>query len=133
MPWIVSGYVLGYGGLLLLGGRTADLLGRLRTLLTALGVFALASLASGVTSNGTLLIGARFLKGAASAFTAPAGLSIMPPARGSRVERNGFLRLKVAGPSRVGDWRVGGEPPQLRPAYPADPGPPSGAVHLPTC
>src|ERR1700760_4433817 len=43
LQWVVSGYVLGYGGLLLLGGRTADLLGRRRVLLTALGVFALAS------------------------------------------------------------------------------------------
>src|SRR5688572_7155345 len=46
LQWIVSGYVLGYGGLLLLGGRTADLLGRRRVLLIALAVFAGASLLS---------------------------------------------------------------------------------------
>src|SRR4051794_21762398 len=42
LQWIVNGYVLGYGGLLLLGGRTADLLGRRRVFLVALGVFAAA-------------------------------------------------------------------------------------------
>src|SRR6266581_6929302 len=42
LQWVVSGYVLGYGGFLLLGGRTADLLGRRRVLLIALGVFTIA-------------------------------------------------------------------------------------------
>src|SRR5690348_18216374 len=56
LQWIVSGYVLGYGGLLLLGGRTADLLGRRQVLLTALAVFAGASLLGGLVDNGTLLI-----------------------------------------------------------------------------
>ncbi|MCW2920046.1 MAG: transrane efflux protein [Actinomycetia bacterium] len=77
LQWIVSGYVLGYGGLLLLGGRTADLLGRRRVLLIALGVFAAASLLSVFVDNGTLLIATRFIKGTAAAFTAPAGLSIL--------------------------------------------------------
>src|SRR6476646_3240611 len=44
LQWIVSGYVLGYGGLLLLGGRAADLLGRRRVFLIAVSVFAVASL-----------------------------------------------------------------------------------------
>jgi MFS family permease len=60
LQWVVSGYVLGYGGLLLLGGRAADLLGRRR-----------------VVSSPELLIGARFIKGIAAAFTAPAGLSLL--------------------------------------------------------
>ncbi|MEV0194469.1 MFS transporter [Kitasatospora purpeofusca] len=77
LQWVVSGYVLGYGGLLLLGGRTADLLGRRRVFLTALGVFAAASLLGGLVDDGGLLIAARFLKGVAAAFTAPAGLSII--------------------------------------------------------
>src|SRR6059058_5702185 len=47
LQWVVSGYVLGYGGLLLLGGRTADLLGRRRVFLVAVAVFALASLLGG--------------------------------------------------------------------------------------
>ncbi|MCX4750666.1 MFS transporter [Kitasatospora sp. NBC_01287] len=77
LQWVVSGYVLGYGGLLLLGGRAADLLGRRRVFLIALAVFAAASLLGGVVDDGGLLIGARFLKGASAAFTAPAALSII--------------------------------------------------------
>src|SRR3954462_11296602 len=48
LQWIVSGYVLGYGGLLLLGGRAADLLGRRRVLFAALAVFTVASLLGGL-------------------------------------------------------------------------------------
>lgn len=77
LQWIVSGYILGYGGLLLLGGRTADLLGRRQVFLVALGVFALASLLGGLVDSGPLLIASRFVKGLAAAFTAPAGLSII--------------------------------------------------------
>src|SRR5690242_12008295 len=77
LQWVVSGYVLGYGGLLLLGGRAADLLGRRRVFLVAVAVFAAASLLGGVVSSGPLLIAARFLKGLGAAFTAPAGLSII--------------------------------------------------------
>jgi MFS family permease len=77
LQWVVSGYVLGYGGLLLLGGRAADLLGRRRVFLFALGLFAVASLFGGLVSSPGLLIGARFVKGVAAAFTAPAGLSLL--------------------------------------------------------
>jgi MFS family permease len=77
LQWIVSGYVLGYGGLLLLGGRAADLLGRRRVLLIALGVFAVASLLGAFVDNGSLLIATRIIKGASAAFTAPAGLSLI--------------------------------------------------------
>lgn len=77
LQWLISGYILGYGGLLLLGGRTADLLGRRKVFLIALAVFALASLLGGLVNNGTLLIVTRFIKGLAAAFTAPTGLSII--------------------------------------------------------
>jgi MFS family permease len=77
LQWIVSGYVLGYGGLLLLGGRAADLLGRRRVFLAAVAAFAVLSLLGGLTSVPGLLIGARFLKGIAAAFTAPAGMSLL--------------------------------------------------------
>src|SRR3954453_17624703 len=77
LQWLVSGYVLGYGGLLLLGGRTADLLGRRKVFLIALAVFALASFTGGLVSSGPLLILTRFVKGLAAAFTAPTGLSII--------------------------------------------------------
>jgi MFS family permease len=77
LQWIVSGYVLGYGGLLLLGGRAADLLGRRRVFLVAMAAFALVSVFGGLVSSPGLLIAARFVKGAAAAFTAPASMSLL--------------------------------------------------------
>src|SRR4051795_11982143 len=71
LQWIVSGYVLGYGGLLLLGGRVADLLGRKRVFLTAVTLFGIASLLGAATSDPSLLVATRLVKGAAAAFTAP--------------------------------------------------------------
>ncbi|WP_212756119.1 MFS transporter [Flexivirga aerilata] len=77
LQWIVSAYVLGYGGLLLLGGRASDLLGRRRVFLAAVLVFGVASVISAVISIEQLLIAMRFVKGIAAAFTVPAGLSII--------------------------------------------------------
>ncbi|KPI08302.1 major facilitator superfamily MFS_1 [Actinobacteria bacterium OK074] len=77
LQWVVSGYILGYGGLLLLGGRAADLLGRRQVFLVALGVFAVASVLGALVDSGPLLIASRFTKGLSAAFTAPAGLSII--------------------------------------------------------
>src|SRR4051794_22660057 len=96
LQWIVSGYVLGYGGLLLLGGRVADLFGRRRSLLLALGVFLLASLAGGLTSDPTLLVVTRFVKGAAAAFTAPASLSIITTTFPEGPARNKALSVYTA-------------------------------------
>src|ERR1700761_255351 len=77
LQWIVSGYTLGYGGLLLLGGRAADLLGRRRVFVVAVAVFAVVSLLGGLVSSPGLLIAARIIKGAAAAFTAPASMSLL--------------------------------------------------------
>src|SRR3954465_10818245 len=96
LQWIVSGYVLGYGGLLLLGGRAADLLGRRRGLLCALGVFTAASLLGGVVSDGSLLVATRFFKGASAAFTAPASLSMITTTFREGPERNRALSVYTA-------------------------------------
>jgi MFS family permease len=96
LQWIVSGYILGYGGFLLLGGRAADLLGRRRVLLIALAVFTVASALGGLVSDGTLLLVTRFLKGASAAFTAPAGLSIITTKFGEGPERNRALSIYTA-------------------------------------
>jgi MFS family permease len=96
LQWIVSGYVLGYGGFLLLGGRAADLLGRRRMLLIALAVFAVASALGGLVSDGTLLVITRFLKGVSAAFTAPAGLSIITTRFPEGPERNRALSIYTA-------------------------------------
>ncbi|GAA2884793.1 MFS transporter [Streptosporangium fragile] len=96
LQWVVSGYVLGYGGLLLLGGRTADLLGRRRVFLAALAVFAAASLLGGLVNDGTLLIAARFVKGVSAAFTAPAALSIITTTFPEGPARNRALSVFTA-------------------------------------
>ena len=96
LQWIVSGYVLGYGGLLLLGGRFADLLGRKRVLLAALTVFSAASLLGGLVSDGTLLVLTRFLKGASAAFTAPASLSMITTTFPEGPARNRALSIYTA-------------------------------------
>jgi MFS family permease len=96
LQWVVSGYVLGYGGLLLLGGRFADLLGRRRVLLAALAAFTVASVAGGLVSDGTLLVLTRFMKGAAAAFTAPASLSIITTTFEEGPARNRALSIYTA-------------------------------------
>lgn len=96
LQWIVSGYVLGYGGLLLLGGRAADLLGRRRVLLIALAIFMGASLLGGLVSDGFLLVATRFLKGAAAAFTAPASLSMITTTFPEGHARNRALSIYTA-------------------------------------
>ncbi|WP_026874232.1 MFS transporter [Jiangella gansuensis] len=93
LQWIVSGYVLGFGGLLLLGGRTADLLGRRKVFLIALAVFAVASLLGGMVDNGALLIATRFVKGVSAAFTAPTGLSIITTTFAEGKARNKALSI----------------------------------------
>ena len=96
LQWIVSGYVLGYGGLLLLGGRAADLLGRRRVFLIAMSVFAIASLLGAATSDPTLIVATRLLKGASAAFTAPAGLSIITTTFHEGPARNRALSIYTA-------------------------------------
>jgi EmrB/QacA subfamily drug resistance transporter len=73
--WTISIYVLFFGGLLLLGGRLADVFGGRTMMLTGLVVFTLASLASGLAQNETLLIGGRVAQGVGAALLSPAALS----------------------------------------------------------
>jgi EmrB/QacA subfamily drug resistance transporter len=93
MQWVISGYVLSYGGLLLLGGRTADLLGRRRVFLVAVALFTVASLLGGLVDDGALLVATRVLKGAAAAFTAPAALSIITTTFAEGPARNRALGI----------------------------------------
>ncbi|UVJ40110.1 MFS transporter [Arthrobacter sp. CJ23] len=93
LQWIVSAYVLGYGSLLLLGGRLADLLGRRRIFLIALTVFAAASLVGGLVDDPAILIATRFVKGLAAAFTAPTGFSIITTNFAEGRERNKALSI----------------------------------------
>ena len=75
--WVVTAYTLAFGGLLLLGGRIADFMGRKRTFLVGLGGFAVASALGGIASSAGLLFAARGLQGVSAALMAPAALSLI--------------------------------------------------------
>jgi MFS family permease len=77
LQWIVTGYALTFGSLLLAGGRLADLLGRRRLLVAGLVLFAIASLACGLAQWPVMLIIARIIQGAAGAMVSPAALSLL--------------------------------------------------------
>ena len=77
VQWIVTGYAISFGGLLILGGRAADLLGRRRMFVAGLIAFSLASLAGGLAQDPVLLIAARVVQGAGAAIVAPAALSLI--------------------------------------------------------
>lgn len=91
LQWLMSGYAVAYGGFLLLGGRLADLLGRRRMFLASLAVFAAASLAGGLASDGRLLVATRVAKGVAAALTAPAALSLITTTFAEGPRRNRAL------------------------------------------
>jgi EmrB/QacA subfamily drug resistance transporter len=77
LQWVLSGYLLTYGGFLLLGGRMADLLGRRRLLVSGVALFAASSLTGGLAPNGGVLIGARLAQGVGAALMLPAALSVL--------------------------------------------------------
>ncbi|MEU7613895.1 MFS transporter [Micromonospora sp. NPDC049204] len=77
LTWVVSGYTLAFGGLLLLGGRAADLFGPRRLILTGLLLFALASLTAGLATSGPMLLTGRVAQGLAAAMLSPAALSLI--------------------------------------------------------
>jgi EmrB/QacA subfamily drug resistance transporter len=75
--WVITAYTLAFGGLLLLGGRIADLAGRKRTFIIGLFGFAGASALGGAAANSGMLLGARALQGAFGALLAPSALSLL--------------------------------------------------------
>jgi EmrB/QacA subfamily drug resistance transporter len=91
LQWVVSGYILTYGGFLLLGGRLADLLGRRHMLLIGLVVFALSSLAAGLAQDPGLLVAARLVQGIGAALMAPAALSELTTSFREGKDRNTAL------------------------------------------
>ncbi|RFU42527.1 MFS transporter [Actinomadura logoneensis] len=93
---VVSAYVLGYGGFMLLGGRAADLFGRRRMFLSWLVVFAVFSGLGGLATEGWMLLTARFVTGVAAAFLAPAGLSLVTSTFAEGPERNRALSVYAA-------------------------------------
>ncbi|MCX6395759.1 MAG: MFS transporter [Propionibacteriales bacterium] len=77
LSWVVNGYVLMAGGLLLLGGRLADVFGRKRLFLIGVGVFAVASVTCGLAQNPEMLVISRFVQGVGEALAAPASLGLI--------------------------------------------------------
>src|SRR3954452_11967995 len=77
LQWVPSGYLLTYGGFMLLGGRAADLLGRRRVLVAGTALIGLASLVGGLATTSGVLIGARLAQGVGAALMLPAALSLL--------------------------------------------------------
>jgi EmrB/QacA subfamily drug resistance transporter len=96
LQWVINGYILTYGGFLLLGGRMADLLGRRFVLVTGLVVFAGSSLVGGLADSESLLIGARFAQGLGAAMLSPAALSSLTSTFRSARDRNTALGVWAA-------------------------------------
>jgi EmrB/QacA subfamily drug resistance transporter len=93
LQWVVTAYALTFGGLLLLGGRAADLLGRRRILMIGLALFTAASLACGLASDELLLIAARAVQGVGAAIMLPAALSSVMNMFAEGAERNKALGI----------------------------------------
>src|SRR3954464_1552072 len=77
LSWVVNAYTLAFGGLLLLGGRIADLFGQRRTLLAGLGLFGVVSLLGGIAQTSGQLVAARAAQGLAAAVLSPATLAVI--------------------------------------------------------
>jgi EmrB/QacA subfamily drug resistance transporter len=91
LQWVPSGYLLTYGGFMLLGGRAADLFGRRRVLLAGIVVFGIASMIGGFAEGSGVLIGARLVQGLGAAMTLPAALSILTTSFAEGSDRQGAL------------------------------------------
>src|SRR6188472_2350671 len=110
LPWVVNAYVLTFGGFLLLGGRTADLLGRRRVFMAGLLLVAVASLAAGFAATEGQLIAARAAQGLGAAIISPSALSIVTTTFRDGAERNKALGAwgAVAGAGGAAGVLLGG-------------------------
>jgi EmrB/QacA subfamily drug resistance transporter len=110
LQWVLSAYLLSFGGLLLLGGRAADLLGRRRMFILGTGLFALASLAAGLSGTVAALLAARALQGVAAAIMTPTALSIVMTTFDEGAERNKALGIwgSTGAIGGTAAWLIGG-------------------------
>jgi EmrB/QacA subfamily drug resistance transporter len=93
LQWVVTAYGIAFGGLLLLGGRAADLLGRRRVFMVGMATFTAASLAAALATTDTVLIAMRALQGVGAAIVLPAALSIVMNMFEEGAERNKALGI----------------------------------------
>jgi EmrB/QacA subfamily drug resistance transporter len=110
LQWVVSAYALTFAGLLLLGGRAADLLGRRRVFMVGIVLFTLASLLCGLAWSDTALIGARAFQGIGAAVMTPTALSIITNTFEEGAERNKALGIwgALGGIGATTAWLIGG-------------------------
>src|SRR6266511_1687676 len=110
LQWVQSAYALTFGGLLLLGGRAADLLGRRRLFMTGVLFFTAASLMCGLAWSPAALLAARVVQGAGAAIMTPAALSIIPTTFPGGSERNKALGIwgALGGIGATAAWLIGG-------------------------
>jgi EmrB/QacA subfamily drug resistance transporter len=110
LQWVVSAYALTFAGLLLLGGRAADLLGRRRLFMVGVVLFTLASLLCGLAWSGAALIGARAFQGIGAAVMTPTALSIITNTFEEGAERNKALGIwgALGGIGATTAWLIGG-------------------------
>jgi EmrB/QacA subfamily drug resistance transporter len=110
LQWVVSAYALTFAGLLLLGGRAADLLGRRRVFMVGLALFTLASLLCGLAWSDEALIGARAFQGIGAAVMTPTALSIITTLFPEGAERNKALGIwgALGGFGATTAWLIGG-------------------------
>jgi EmrB/QacA subfamily drug resistance transporter len=87
LQWVLSGYLLTYGGFMLLGGRAADVIGRRRMLVAGTALFAVSSLTAGLAGSEGTLVGARLAQGIGAAMMIPAALSILTTSFAEGAER----------------------------------------------
>jgi EmrB/QacA subfamily drug resistance transporter len=88
LSWVISAYTLTFGGLLLLGGRAGDILGRRKVFVAGIGLFTLASLLGGLAPSAGLLLAARALQGIGAAIAAPSTLALIVTTFANGPERN---------------------------------------------
>jgi EmrB/QacA subfamily drug resistance transporter len=93
VQWVLTGYALAFGGLMLLGGRIGDLWGRRRVFIAGLALFALSSLACGLAWSAGVLLAARAVQGAAAAVMAPTALALVMTTFPDGPERNKALAI----------------------------------------
>ena len=98
LAWVIDAYTLVFGGLMLLGGRAADFLGRKRTFITGLALFSAASLAGGLADSAGLLIAARAVQGVGAAIASPTALSLVTSVFPEGRSRNRALAARTPGP-----------------------------------
>ncbi len=105
LSWVINAYTLVFGGLLLLGARAGDILGRRRVFLAGIAVFSVASLLGGFAATSGLLLAARALQGVGAAMAAPSALALlmtMFPDAKERVRAIGYYTAVSIGGSAVG-------------------------------